>query len=439
MKLWRARGKKTEYADIKLEGKTLTTVTDESWGARPTKKKSFKTPALAKAGLEAAIAQQRTLGFRELGEIDPPAFEVPRDAGLEAELRKHRDDPAAYLVYADWLQGKGSKFGEMIVFANRKKQKAAAAIAARVCALPPKMGTVTWRHGLWSTLHLQNELEWTESFDILRFVKAVFSSPLCAALEELKLGILQWENSEQNVVLAEAGKHAWAKDLLRLRLGDVGDARVDMDHHSVGDVGKAITKHFPNLQSLFMRSGDVYGSNSLFGIAGLDLPKLKELTIETCAMSRKRMKSLAAAKLPALERLIIWFGERERGANATLADVMPVWDGKLFPRLRHLGLCNTELVLDFIRLLPEGKIAKQLVSLDLSKGTLGDDGIPELCEVAAKFPVLEALCIDDSWVTPAGIKALKKAYPRVKISAKDQQELVDPEDYGSDRYVSVSE
>ncbi len=439
MKLWRPRTKKAEYADLRLEGKTLTTVLGEHWGAGTTKKKSFKTPALAKAGLEAAIAEQRKLGFRELGEIDPPAIEVPRDAGLEAEIRRHRDDPAAYLVYADWLQGKGSKFGEMIVFANRKKQKEAAAIAAKVCALPPKLGTVTWKHGLWNTIHLQNDLEWTESFHILRFVKAVFSSPLCAALEELKIGILHWDNSEQNVVLAEAGKHAWAKDLLRLRLGDVGDASVDMDHHSVGDVGKVITKHFPNLESLHLHSGDDYGSNSPFGIAGLELPKLKELTIETCAMSRKRMKSLTAAKLPALERLVVWFGERDRGANATLADVMPVWDGKLFPRLRHLGLCNTELVLDFIRLLPEGKIAKQLVSLDLSKGTLGDDGIPELAEAAAKFPALETLCVDDSWITPAGIKALKKAYPRVKISAKDQQALVDPEDYGTDRYVRVSE
>ncbi|HUS28358.1 MAG TPA: TIGR02996 domain-containing protein [Kofleriaceae bacterium] len=439
MKLWRARGKKTEYVDLKLEGKTLTTVAAEHWGTPTTKKKSFKTPALAKAGLETAIAEQRELGFRELGEIDPPAFEVPRDAGLEAEIRKHRDDPAPYLVYADWLQGKGSKFGEMIVFANRKKQKEAAAIAAKVCALPPKMGTATWRNGLWNTLHLQNDLEWMEGFDILRFVKAVFSSPLCAALEELKIGILQWDNSEQNVVLAEAGKHAWAKDLLRLRLGDVGDADVDMDHHSVGDVGKVITKSFPSLESLFLHSGGDYGSNSEFGFGGLDLPKLKELTIETCAMSRKRMKSLSTAKLPALERLVLWFGERERGANATLADVMPVWDGKLFPRLRHLGLCNTELVLDFIRLLPEGKLAKQLVSLDLSKGTLGDDGITELAEVAAKFPALETLCVDDSWITPAGVKALKKAFPRVKISAKDQQALLDPGEYGTDRYVHVSE
>ncbi len=349
MKLWRARGKKTEYADLQLAGKTLTTIVAEHWGTGATKKKSFKTPALAKAGLEAAIAEQRKLGFRELGEIDPPTIEVPRDAGLEAEIRKHRDDPAAYLVYADWLQGKGSKFGEMIVFANRKKQKQAAAIAAQVCVLPPKMGTVTWRNGFWNTIHLQNDLEWMEGFDIARFVRGVFGSPLCAVLEELKLGILVWDNSEHSVVLAEAGKHAWAKDLLRLRLGEVGD-NVDMDHHSVGDVGKAITKHFPNLESLFMRSGEDHGSSSAFGIAGLDLPRLKELTIQTCAMSRKRMKSLTAAKLPNLEKLELWFGAREGGANATLADVMPVWDGKLFPRLRHLGLCNSEIVLDFINI-----------------------------------------------------------------------------------------
>src|SRR5689334_15647751 len=102
----------------------------EIYGVGKTSKKSFKTPALAKAGLEAAIAEQRAKGFRPMGEIDAPQFEIPRDPALEAEIRKHRDDAGPYLVYADWLQGQGCPFGEMIVLAQRKKQKQANAIAA---------------------------------------------------------------------------------------------------------------------------------------------------------------------------------------------------------------------------------------------------------------------------------------------------------------------
>jgi uncharacterized protein (TIGR02996 family) len=440
VKLWRA-GKKIEYAHIELNGKTLAVTVAENYSQGKTTKKSFKTPAAAKAGLAEAIAAQRAKGFRELGEPEPTTLEVPRDAGLEAEIRKHRADPDAYLVYADWLQGQGSPFGEMIVFAHKKKQKQANAIAAQLGVPHPKMAAITWRNGFWQTIHLQNDIDWMEDIDILRFVRPIFASPLCAVLEELRIGILNWDDGEQPAVIAEAGKHAWAKDLARLRIGDVGDADVDMAHHAIGDVGKAITKHFPNLESLWLHSGDQSWSTSKesFGIAGLELPKLKDLTIETCAMSRKRMKSLTAAKLPALERLEVWFGDRERDANATVADVAPIWSGKLFPHLRHLGLCNSDLVLDFIRLLPDSKLAKQLVSLDLSKGTFGDDGVPELVEAAAKFPALTELCLDDSWLSPAGLKALKKALPRVKISAKDQQELLDPEEYGSDRYVSVGE
>lgn len=439
MKLWRT-GKTTEIANINLEGKVLTTSAGAQYSDVKPKKKNFKTPAAAKAGLEAAIAAYREEGYRELGEIDPPSIEVPRDAGLEAEIRKNREDAAPYLVYADWLQGKGSKFGEMIVLANRNKQKQADAIAAQVTKLPKGMATVTWRNGLWKSLHLQNDVDWMSGMDIMRFIKAVFSSPLCAALETLAIGILEWEDSKQSAILAEAGKHAWAKDLLHLRLGDVGDADVDMDHHSVGGVGKLITKHFPNLESLFLHSGgESYGASEEFSFAGLELPKCKELTIETCAMSRKRMKALTAAKLPALEKLVIWFGEKERGANATLADVVPVWDGKVFPKVRHLGLCNSELTLDFTRLLPESKLAKTLVSLDLSRGTLGDDGVAELVATAKKYPALQSLDIDHSWVTKAGLASLKKAFPKVAISAKHQQALVDPEDYGRDRYVHVSE
>lgn len=440
MKLWRTTGKKAIYSDLRLEGKTLTTETGELYGPSKKAKKSFKTPALAKAGLADAIAAQRAAGFREMGEIDPPTLEVPRDPALEAEIRKHRDDPDAYLVYADWLQGKGSPFGEMIVLAHRKKQKQADAIAKQLGLPPPQIAATTWRHGFWRTLKLDNGIDWNESLDIQRLVRALFSSPLCAVLEELSIGILNWDDSEQPAILAEAAKHAWAKDLVSLRVGDV-DGNVDMAHHTIGDIGKAITKAFPNLETLWLHSGEQSwrGGKETFGIGGLDLPKLRQLTIETCAMSRKRMKALTGANLPNVVRLEIWFGDPDRDGTAKIADIAPVWDGKLFPKVRWLGLCNCALVLDIVRLLPSSKLAKQLVTLDLSRGTFGDEEARELAEAAGQFPALEFLNVNRSWLSSAGVKTLKKAFPRVQISAKDQDELLDPEEYGSDRYVSVGE
>jgi uncharacterized protein (TIGR02996 family) len=432
--LFKRDSKQTTVWRVERTGKTVTTTIGAAYGNQKQTKKRFSSPA-------AAIADKRQAGFRALGEIDPPSIPISRDVALESEIRKHRDDPAPYMVYADWLQGQGCAFGELLAYAQRKKPKQERAIAAKIGVPPADMATVGWRFGMWQWLKLDNTVDSMpekDEFDPIAFARALFTSPFCAALEELRIGMLRWDYQDQADVVAEAGKQAWAQDLVRLRVGDVGED-IDMNHHAIGEIAKPISKAFPNLESLWLHSGSQdWSGPRTFEIAGLELPKLRELTIETCAMSRKRMKALAAAKLPALEHLELWFGSKDGDGNATIADVAPVWTGA-FPEVRHLGLRNTELVLDIVRLLPDSKLAKQLVTLDLSKGTFGDAEAEELAAGAAKFSALTSLVVDDSWLTAAGIRTLKKAFPKAKLSAKDQQELLDPEEYGSDRYVSVSE
>jgi len=441
MRLLRKVGKKTEVWEIEAKAKSITTKTGQQHSVLKEKKQTFPTPAKTKEAYDKLVATKRDAGYREPFEIDKPQVPIARNAELEAAIREDRTDPGPYLVYADWLQAKGSPFGEAIVLANAKKQKQAMAIATQIGLPPEDLATYGWRTGFWQWLRFDNAVDWMDNkFEPLTIVKPLFESPLCAALEELRIGVFRWDYNDTDVpaTIKEAGKHAWAKDLQRLHLGDVsGD--IDMDHHVIGDVGKLISKHFPNLVWLKLHSGSQSwnGGKETFGIGGFELPKLKELIIETCAMSRKRMKGFTAAKLPQLERLELWFGAKDREGTAKIADVMPVFDGKLFPKLRHLGLRNTELDVDIARMLPASTIAKQLESLDLSMGTLNDSEAGELAEGAAKFPKLKTLCVDDTYVTATGAKVLKVAFKGVKISAKDPKE---PYDFApEDRYVSVSE
>jgi uncharacterized protein (TIGR02996 family) len=367
-----------------------------------------------------------------------PSVQLARNAQLEAEIREHREDPAPYLVYADWLQAQGSPFGEMIVFAHAKQHKRANAVARKLGLPSADVATFGSRYGFWQWLRLEN-VDWMDDhFEPLPIVRTLFASPLCAVLEELRLGIVRWDYNDQPAIIAEAGRHAWARDLSRLHLGDV-PSNVDMDHHTIGVVGKLITKHFPNLTWLKLHSGSQTWRDrkETFGFAGLALPKLKELVIETCAMSSKRMKWLTAAKLPALERLEVWFGAHDREGTTRIDDVEPVLDGKLFPRLVHLGLRNTELVGDIIRVLPASKLARQLESLDLSMGTLGDDDATQLAGAAAQFPALKSLNVGESYLTPKGMRVLKAAFKGVKIAANEQKQPYDWNPGG--RYVSVLE
>ncbi|MCW5807022.1 MAG: TIGR02996 domain-containing protein [Deltaproteobacteria bacterium] len=438
MRLYGSGKDATTFITLVLSGKKVTTSRGPLFGAAKTSAKTHGSPAKAKAAHDELLAKYRAEGFCVMGELPAPQVPIARDAALEAELRRDRDDPAPYLVYADWLQGQGSPLGEMLVLAQGKKKRQADAIAKKIGLPEPDLATVEWRHGLWKTVFFDNSLDhMTDEYDPAAFARAVFASPLCAALEELRIGMLRWDFQDDPAVLAEAGKHAWAADLVRLRVGDVSTS-IDMNHHAVGAVGKQITKTFPRLRSLWIRSGETYGGPATFGVDGLALPELTELTVETCAMSRKRMKAIAAAKLPRLERLTLWFGEYAREATATVADVVPVWSGA-FPYLTHLGVCNSELVTDVARLLPASKLAPKLRSLDLSRGTFGDDDAAELAAEAKRFRALATLDVSRSFLTAAGVRALKAAFPGVTVVAKDQRAERDEADYGSARYVSVRE
>ncbi len=385
---------------------------------RPPRTKSSSPEKLAK-------------GYRDpAAKSAPVATAAPRNAALEAAIRADRDDPAPVAVYADWLQGQGSAVGELIALAHGKqdarKRKRANAIVKALDLPGDKLATYGWRSGLWQWLRLENSLDWMDDkFDALALARALFAQPLCAALDELRIGILRWDHNHEDVpaVLAEAGAHAWAGELRRLRLGDVTE-NIDMAHHVIGVVGPVISKTFPRLTSLVLHSGvqDWRGAKlETFGIGRLDLPALTELTIETCALSKRRLADVLAAKLPRLARLELWFGSADQGANCKIKDLAPLLGGKLFPKLTALGLRNCELADAIATALPASAIAARLESLDLSMGCLSDAGAQALADGASAFERLATLNIDDNFLSAAGIRQVKAAFKGKTVIAKDRE------------------
>jgi uncharacterized protein (TIGR02996 family) len=443
MRLVRTDGhEKRETWEILLAGKTVTTIAKAHRQNAKRRTLRYGSPAKAQQAYDAMIAQQRAAGFRAIGEIDPPAIPIARDAELEAAIREDRADPAPYLVYADWLLERGSPLGEMLMLAQRPKQARRVTALAKQVGLPsPDMATFGARHGLWQWLRIENEDDWMDgAFDVRPFARALFGSPLCAALEELRVGIIRWDHNHEDVpaVVEEAGRHAWARDLARLHLGDVPH-NIDMAHHVIGDVGRPITKAFPHLVSLKLHSGEQRWrtKKETFGIGGLALPHLRELVIETCALTRARVKALTTAELPALERLELWFGAHDHDSDALAIDLAPLLDGKRLPHLAHLALRNSELGSELAGVLAASAAAPRLVTLDLSMGTLDDTEAAALAAHARRFPKLTRLTVDDTYVTRAGVRALRAAFTGVEVSAADRKEPYEW-DPGA-RFVSVAE
>lgn len=355
------------------------------------------------------------------------------------ELEKTARETGTLAVYADWLQAQGSPLGEYIALAaaleggaDPKKQKRLEALAEQL-ALPTK-GFATWKtkHGFFRSLRLENSEDWMDGeFEAVAFAKRLFATPLCAALEELAIGVLRWDHNHTDVpqVLDAAGGFAWAKGLARLHLGDV--EQVDTAHHVVGEVGGVISLAFPGLRSLHVHSGSQHwrDAGETFSLAGLALPKLESLTVETCAMTSERAKSLMTAKLPKLTELELWFGGSEDDAGATVEDLAPLLDGKVLQSVTHLGLCNLDFGTELVARLVNAPVAKRITSLDLSKSTLDASNIPALRALAEALPNLTEIDVNENFFSEEDLAALGD-----RFLSDTQKELDD--DY---RYVSVRE
>lgn len=407
----------------------------------------FLTAARAQAGLARRAAAMRAQGYAEAAALDargdaPPAA---RDLALEAAMREDRDSPAPVAVYADWLQAHGSIVGELMVLhqahaADAARARRAGEIIAQLRLPTDWLATWGWKHGRWEWLrvHVDDEATFDDALDVVTHARRVFALPLCAALDELRIGISRFELGHEDTpaLIAEAGQHAWAASLPRLHLGDTGDD-VDLAHHWIGDVGAAITRAFPRLASLRLHSSAFDGGFEPLGVAGLALPELASLVVETCGMTSERVAAILSSELPALAHLELWFGAIDREATANAADLAPLLEGRVLATVTRLALKNSEFGEELVARLATAAIAPRLVELDLSMSTLDDAAARALAASAGRYAALRVLDVDDNFITRDGLAVLRAAFPRAEVRSSEQPKLAYVPAGG--RYASIVE
>lgn len=212
-------------------------------------------------------------------------------------------------------------------------------------------------------------------------------------------------------------------NLKAIFLGDITYEENEISWIQQTDIS-AIWDAFPRLEAFGVR-----GSNGL-SLGNLRHNHLKQLVIQCGGLPRTVLAELSRASLPALESLELYLGDSGYGWDGAVDDLAPILSGKLFPRLKHLGLCDSEIADDVAKAVAASPILAQLESLDLSLGTLGDEGAKAL-------------------LAAPGIKKLKRLnlahhYLSDEVSAELQQlgievDLSDPQGDDDERYVAVGE
>ncbi len=206
-------------------------------------------------------------------------------------------------------------------------------------------------------------------------------------------------------------------------IGDITYEEQEISWIKQGDIAPVLAA-YPKLEVVRVRGGDG------LSLGGLDSPVLKTLIVETGGLSCACVEQVCAANLPNLEHLELWLGSENYGADHSVDDLMPLLSGRLFPRLRYLGLRDCEYSDDVARAAAEAPVLSQLEVLDLSKGTFGDEGARALID-SAQVKKLKTLDVSHHYMSPAVATELSAVGIQV-IAA-------DPQGQGAERYIEVSE
>lgn len=232
--------------------------------------------------------------------------------------------------------------------------------------------------------------------------------------------------SPDNVIACLTANKERIPNLAALYLGDITGEENEMSWINQSDLSPLL-EAFPKLQLLRSRGGvDL-------ALSKPSHPGLRALAMETGGMDVSVIASICKADFPSLEYLELWLGTEDYGATATVRDLQPILSGKLFPKLKYLGLRNSYIADEVAIVVAASSVVQQIETLDLSLGTLTDEGGKALLKLTS--PTLKKLNLHYNYLSNEMIRQLKALPLTVDASRPSDME----DDGEEDRYVAVGE
>ncbi|MFD8618662.1 STM4015 family protein [Streptomyces sp. NPDC059513] len=290
----------------------------------------------------------------------------------------------------------------------------------------PAAGDVAWRISV--DPYDDEDQSWEQEF--AAFLDAV--DP--AGVRVLIIG--QWgEAYEENSSVPISLVIAAAERLTSLEavfVGDLEAEQAEITWIEQSDVTELLAA-FPVLTEFGVRGG----TDLVFPPTKHD--RLRSLTIQAGGLPVQVVRGVLDSELPALERLDLWLGISAYGGDTDVADLAPLLSGTRFPRLHHLGLRNSEVQNEIAAVVASAPVVAQLKTLDLSNGTLGDEGAAALL-AGQPLTHLDLLDLHHHFLTEAMEQRVRSALEPhgVRVDLSERNEPWD--NRGAEgRYTAVSE
>jgi hypothetical protein len=199
----------------------------------------------------------------------------------------------------------------------------------------------------------------------------------------------------------------------------------------MGSLAK-LWKHASALEYVKLRAGSM-------ALGKIDLPACREFRIETGGLAKESLRAVAEASWPALETLSLWFGKREYGGTCKVTGVSSILDGKQIPKLRHLGLKNSQFGNELFAAVARSKILRRLETLDLSMSHITTDALErDVMPHAKAFAHLKRLDLSRCLLDAKGMRLAKTLAKHVEFEyQRDRADTMD--DDPEYRYAAVGE
>jgi len=202
-------------------------------------------------------------------------------------------------------------------------------------------------------------------------LEALLESPQAQEVESLVIGA--WEEPHENdpseALALLAARSAKLPRLKELFVGDMDSEDCEISWIMQADY-TAVLDAFPGLERLHIKgSTDLVLCSKPLSHAGL-----KSLTIECGGLPASVLTRVVEADLPELEHLCLYLGVEEYGFDGSFDTVRPLLEKGRFPKLKSLGLVDSEIQDEIAIAMATAPVLSQLETLDLSQGTLGDVG-----------------------------------------------------------------
>ncbi|MEO6771779.1 MAG: WGR domain-containing protein [Kofleriaceae bacterium] len=470
-----SEGTSNKFWEVSLDGTSVRTRYGKLGTAGQITVKELSSKADAQKELDKLVAEKTKKGYAETtagaaakpataprtsAKRDGQATADARNPELEKAIVANPTDRDAYAIFADWLQEQGDPRGELISLQLGNRDKAAKqwidthadyflgplaehqktrdglgsnSVSHLRTSAQEKEWQKTgeqaflWRHGFIYRVRLSHDVYFDEAWkgktaDVLDQVLRHPSGRFVVEFSFQTNGDPSEGNLQDIIDLLSKKAPATTR---KLTFGDNVD---QVSWHHTGNLGK-LWKAVPHLRVLEIETGE-------FDVGAMDAPELERAIFITGGLSKACGKNLAKAHMPKIQHLEIYYGDDNYGGDCSVKEVKPLLDRTDLPELAYLGLKNSMFSNDIAKAIGGAKILAGLETLDLSLGTMTDEGAEALAAAKGSLAHLECLDLTRNYLTKKGVAAVKGLCKKV---VTDQQQEADDDGGDMHYYVSIAE